>query len=143
MPISTISKVAIIGAGQMGCGIAQVVAQHAKVPVYLYDHNEITLKSNIAILDSRLLKHAEKGAFSMTEYKLLTSRIQPVLKLDLISDADIVIEAIREEETEKMNLFRAISPIVSSDAMIASNTSSISITRLASAMQNPGRVVSF
>lgn len=135
-----ISKVAVIGAGQMGAGIAQVVAQKAQLPVYLFDSEPGALKLAIASIESRLIMDVEKGKTSTHEYRLARSRIQHIDKLEQASDADIIIEAINEDLAIKTKLFKQLNSIVNKEAILASNTSSISITKLASVVENPERV---
>ena len=134
------SKIAVIGAGQMGAGIAQVVAQKAQLPVYLFDSKPEALRAGIASIESRLLMEVEKKKTSIEEYRLTTFRIQPIDALKQISDADMVIEAINEELSIKTTLFKQLNTIMDKEAILASNTSSISITKLASMVENPGRV---
>lgn len=138
--IGKLSKVAILGSGQMGTGIAQVIVHKAKLPVYLYDLNSAALKSGISSIDSRLLKEVERGKLTLDEYRLSLSRIQLISQLEHVTDADIIIEAIKEDSGEKIALFKQLSSLLNQDTVLASNTSSISITKLASVVVNPSRV---
>jgi 3-hydroxybutyryl-CoA dehydrogenase len=133
-------RIAVIGAGAMGSGIGQVAAM-AGLEVILFDAypNALT-KARDGIMQS-LNKLAEKGKITDQEVKAIFGRIYFVDHLDSIAGSDLVIEAIVEIDAEKKKLFARIEPIVSKEAIIASNTSSLSVTGLASGLANPERFI--
>lgn len=134
------SKIAIIGAGAMGSGIGQVAAM-AGHEVMIFDaFPDAQVKARDAILQS-LNKFAAKGKISDQEAKSVFGRIYFVGQLESIASSDLVIEAIIEDEEIKKKLFASIEPLVSPETIIASNTSSISITSLAHGLKHPERFI--
>ncbi len=133
-------RIAVIGAGAMGSGIGQVAAM-AGHEVILFDAfpNAVT-KARDAILLS-LNKLAEKGKITDQEAKAVFGRMYFVDQLQSIEGSDLVIEAIVEIEEEKKKLFSLIEPLLSDHAVLASNTSSLSITGLANGLKNPERFI--
>ncbi len=133
-------RIAVIGAGAMGSGIGQVAAM-AGHEVILFDAfpNAVT-KARDAILLS-LNKLAEKGKITDQEAKAVFGRMYFVDQLQSIEGSDLVIEAIVEIEEEKKKLFSLIEPLLSDQAVLASNTSSLSITGLANGLKNPERFI--
>nr|GLL22673.1 uncharacterized protein LOC109187794 [Ipomoea trifida]GMC76649.1 3-hydroxybutyryl-CoA dehydrogenase [Ipomoea batatas] len=138
--MATIRSIGVVGAGQMGSGIAQLAAAHG-VDVCLYDteaealnraHKSIS--SNIQRLVSKALLSEERGGDAIRRLKCSQN-------LEDFQSVDIVIEAIVESESVKKKLFVDLDKIVKSSAILASNTSSISITRLASATNRPTQVI--
>jgi len=133
-------SIGIIGSGQMGAGIAQVSAQ-AGYAVYLSDMNlEIAEKAKAGI-GKRLARLVEKEKIDEQAAKTALDRIEPVGTLDPMASADMIIEAATEREEVKRQIFAAASEILGHQAVLASNTSSISITRLAQAVKDPARFV--
>ncbi len=133
-------NVGIIGSGTMGSGIAQVAATsgcHVKV----YDTNTNALEKSKAKLDKVLLRLIEKGRIDDAEKLRIQSNISHADTLEALKDSDLVIEAIIEDPAIKKNVFSALETHLSEDAIIASNTSSLSITSIAAACQNPGRFI--
>jgi len=134
------NRIAVIGAGAMGSGIGQVAAM-AGHEVILFDAFPNALnKARDGIMQS-LNKLAEKGKISDQEVKAIFGRIYFVDHLESIAGSDLVIEAIIEIEAEKKKLFAQIEPIVSKETILASNTSSLSVTGLASGLANPERFI--
>jgi 3-hydroxybutyryl-CoA dehydrogenase len=134
------SSIAIIGAGAMGSGIGQVAAM-AGHEVMLYDSfPNAHVKAREAILKS-LNKFAEKGKITDQEAKAIFGRIYFIEDLKSIAGSEIVIEAIIEDQEAKGKLFSLIEPIVDEKAIIASNTSSLSITGLAKGLKHPERFI--
>ncbi len=133
-------RVAVIGAGAMGSGIGQVAAM-AGHEVILFDAfpNAIA-KARDTILQS-LNKLAEKGKITDQEVKAIFGRMYFVDQLESIEGSDLVIEAIVEIEEEKKKLFSLIEPLLNETAVLASNTSSLSITGLANGLKNPERFI--
>lgn len=133
-------KIGVIGAGAMGSGIAQVAAMSG-CEVYVFDqHSPSVTKARDAIQQS-LNKFAEKGKLQDAEAKAIFGRIFFIENLESFADTELVIEAIVEDEGAKKQLFSALEKIVSSETILASNTSSLSITSLAGALQHPQRFV--
>jgi 3-hydroxybutyryl-CoA dehydrogenase len=132
--------VGVIGAGTMGAGIAQVAAA-AGHPVYLMDVRVGAAAEAREKIGAALQTLVTKGRMSAPERESLLNRITPVDKISQLSDSSIVIEVIIENLQTKQTLLRELETQLSSDAIIASNTSSISITALANGMQRPERLV--
>ncbi len=135
-----ISKVAVIGAGQMGGGIAQVYAASG-IPTYLYDTRAEAVKKSIALSEKLLTKGVEKEKISKEDKTRTLANLIPVTELSALKDADLVVEAILEQLAPKQELFCKLDEVCSADTVFASNTSSISITKLAAATKNPERVI--
>lgn len=136
----SINTIAVIGAGSMGAGIAQVAAQSG-FPVYLFDlesKKAEQAKSNIATI---LGRRVDKGRMSQQNVNEILNRITCTSLLSDIADVSMVIEAIIENLEAKQSLIRDIESICSKECIFATNTSSISITAIASAAQFPERVV--
>lgn len=133
---SEIARVGIIGAGQMGKGIAQVCAT-AGFLVDLNDISEQRLAAAVADIDSTLQRQQERGSMDAATRAAVVGRIKTSTAYDAFSDCDIVIEAASENEELKRKIFAQLSPVLRKDALIASNTSSISITRLAASTDRP------
>jgi 3-hydroxybutyryl-CoA dehydrogenase len=133
-------KTAIIGSGTMGSGIAQVAAT-ADCPVKLYDTNQTALDKAKENLDKILNRLIEKGRIDKTEKNRIQNNIQYVTALQDLADSELVIEAIIENLQVKKSVFKELESIVSKTCIIASNTSSLSIASIASALQNPTRCI--
>jgi 3-hydroxybutyryl-CoA dehydrogenase len=141
LPSLAIQSVAVIGAGQMGHGIAQVMANEGQRSVYLFDAHEAALSTGMAGIESSLARFVKKDKLSSAQMQEVLSRISPEKTLTALAHVDLVIEAIVESEPVKIALFRQLDAVVQPNAILASNTSSISITRLAAATQRPQQVV--
>ena len=126
-----VKKIGVIGAGQMGHGIALVAAQ-AGFDVVLRDIKEEYVKKGIGKIDKFLSKSIEKGRMTEADKKKVMSRIKGTTKLQDMKDADLVIEAIFENVKVKKELFKELDSICKKDCVLASNTSTIPITDLAS-----------
>jgi 3-hydroxybutyryl-CoA dehydrogenase len=135
-----IRKVGVIGAGQMGNGIAHVCSL-AGYEVALNDLSEDRVNAALATINGNMCRLVAKGTVKDEERKNALARIKPALSYEGLGDCDIVIEAATENEETKRKIFAALCPMLRSDAMIASNTSSISITRLASSTDRPERFI--
>jgi 3-hydroxybutyryl-CoA dehydrogenase len=135
-----IRKVGVIGAGQMGSGIAQVCAQ-AGVEVMLHDVSEDRINAGLATISGNLAKLQAKEQLSDKERQAVMSLIQPAVAYEAFADCDIVIEAASENEDVKRKIFMRLCPVLKPEALVASNTSSISITRLASVTDRPERFI--
>lgn len=137
---SQINKVGIIGSGTMGIGIAQVAATSG-CDVFLYDANFQQTEKSLKNLKISLDKLAEKGKISAEKSLEIFSQIKPCLDLENLKDCNLVIEAIIENKEIKVKVFKNLENLVSKDCVLASNTSSISITSLQSELQNPERFI--
>ena len=135
-----IETVGVIGAGQMGAGIAQVVAQ-AGMDVFLNDVAEERVNAALATINGHLSRQIARGQLDETGRKAVLDRIQYAPTLDKLADCDLVVEAASENEEVKRRIFTSLRPFMKPDAILASNTSSISITRLASVTANPERFI--
>lgn len=131
-----ISKIGVVGAGQMGAGIAQVAAQ-AGYTVVLRDVEERFVKRGLEGIGRSLAKLLEKGKLSQADHDATLGRISSTLDLAQLADCDLVIEAIIENEAIKLDLFKQLDGLLKPGALLASNTSSIPITRLAAVTQRP------
>jgi len=133
-----IRKVAVLGAGLMGHGIAQVFAQVAKYEVSLRDVKQEFLNKGIEMIHKSLQKFLEKEKISQREMDETLSRLHPTVDLrEAVADADLIVEAVPEKIGVKKSLLREVNRVAKKDAVITSNTSSISITLLASFSQRP------
>jgi 3-hydroxybutyryl-CoA dehydrogenase len=135
-----IRKLGVIGAGQMGSGIAQVCAQ-AGVEVMLHDVSEDRINAGLATISGNLAKLQAKEQLSDADRHAIMSLIQPAPAYEAFADCDIVIEAASENEDVKRKIFMRLCPVLKPEALLASNTSSISITRLASGTDRPERFI--
>jgi 3-hydroxybutyryl-CoA dehydrogenase len=133
-----IKKVAVIGAGQMGSGIAHVCAV-AGFDVYLNDISRERIEAGLATINGNLARQAGSGRITEDQRKAALDRIFPAESFEGFEDADLVIESATEDEGVKRKIFSSISGIVKGDAILATNTSSISITRLAASTDRPER----
>jgi 3-hydroxybutyryl-CoA dehydrogenase len=132
--------IAVLGAGTMGNGIAQVFAQHGHA-VTLRDLDRGILDRALKAIDKSLAKLTEKGKLAPGEREAALARIEPVTDLGAVAGAQLVVEAIVEDLAVKRDTFRELDRISSPEAILASNTSSISITRLAAATARPEKVI--
>ena len=135
-----VKKIGVIGAGQMGHGIALVAAQ-AGFDVVLRDIKEEYVKKGIGKIDKFLSKSIEKGRMTEADKKKVMSRIKGTTKLQDMKDADLVIEAIFENVRVKKELFKELDSICKKDCVLASNTSTIPITDLASVTNRPEKFI--
>ncbi|KAA0570444.1 3-hydroxybutyryl-CoA dehydrogenase (plasmid) [Azospirillum oryzae] len=136
--MTTIKKIGIIGAGQMGSGIAQVCAQ-AGYDVTLSDISEAALEKSLAGISRNFDRQIQKGKLSETDKTAALGRIVTGTDLSIFGDSDLVIEAATENEALKRDLLKKLVPHLKPEALIATNTSSISITRLAAATDRPAK----
>ncbi len=134
----TIKTVGVIGAGQMGSGIAHVCAA-AGFDVVLLDVSEDALRKGIGTIDKNLTRQVSKGKISEAEKAGTLGRIKPTTQYADFGDSDLVIEAATEDEAIKRKIFALLCPVLKPDAYIASNTSSISITRLGASTDRPAK----
>ncbi len=136
----TIRKVGVIGAGQMGNGIAHVSALNG-YRVILNDISDDAIGTAMETIRGNLDRQLKRGIIADADVDKALSRITPSLETDLLNDCDIVIEAATEDESVKRSILKTLSDTLKEDAIIASNTSSISITRLAAVTDRPERFI--
>jgi 3-hydroxybutyryl-CoA dehydrogenase len=138
--MSGVSVLGVIGAGQMGAGIAQVAVQ-AGIKVHLCDVDMAAIERGVGRIEKGLDKLVEKGRLTNADHKEAMARVAGSTKLEVLRDADFVIEAINENEELKKKIFVEVDGVVKEPAILASNTSSISITRLAAVTKRPERFI--
>ncbi len=132
--------IGVVGAGQMGGGIAQVFAQYG-YSVRMLDVTEAALQRGTAAISSSLDRLVKKGTLASEDKATIMSRIVPVLEVERFADAQVVIEAATERKDLKFDLFRRLDEICSPETILASNTSSISITEIAAQTRRPANVI--
>jgi 3-hydroxybutyryl-CoA dehydrogenase len=136
----SIRKIGVVGAGQMGNGIAHVCALSG-FHVMLNDIAPGRITEGLATIDGNLARQVSRQRISDEERHAAMKRIMPANTLDELGDCDLVIEAATEHEETKRKIFAALCPSLKSDAIVGTNTSSISITRLAAATDRPERFI--
>jgi 3-hydroxybutyryl-CoA dehydrogenase len=140
MADQAIKTIGIIGAGQMGNGIAHVAAV-AGFDVKLHDIAEDRIKSALATIDGNMARQVAKGAMDDSLRRDAMAKIASTPTLEGLGECDLIIEAATESEETKRKIFTAVCPHIKPETMLASNTSSISITRLAAATDRPERFI--
>lgn len=133
-------KIGIVGAGKMGCGIAHV-SSLAEYNVLLFDISETQLKNGLAKIRKNLQRQVVKNVMTDAALEAAVGRIETTTDLHDFSDCDVIIEAVPEIEELKLELFRQLDAIAAPETILASNTSSISITRLAAVTRRPDQVI--
>ena len=136
----SIERIAVVGAGHMGSGIAHVLAL-AGYDVVLEDINAEALDKAIAEIRHNMARQAGRALIQEAEIEPAMARIKTATNFEGFADRDLVIEAVFEDETLKRAIFQELSAIIRPDAIIATNTSSISVTRLAASTGKPGRFI--
>jgi len=135
-----VKRIGVVGAGTMGRGIAQVCAQ-AGHDVVLSDVSAEAVAAGRAAIEKQLARAVEKERMSAADRDAVLARIDTGTGLDAMAPADLVIEAATESPDLKLELFRSLEGVCREDALLASNTSSISLTRIAGACRRPERVI--
>ena len=135
-----ISTICVIGAGTMGIGIAQLAAMHGH-PTLVFDLNANTAVASMAQLTERLSKRVAAGKMSQQQLDDTLGNMQVVTEIQQLAAAGLIIEAVVEKKEVKQSLFQQLAEICPEQTILASNTSSISITAIASAVPQPERVV--
>jgi 3-hydroxybutyryl-CoA dehydrogenase len=134
------ASVGVIGAGTMGAGIAQVAAS-AGHTVLLFDAQTGAVERVVAAIRAALARVVERKRMTSDEAEALLARIKPCASLDQMKSAGLVVEAIVEDMAAKKTLFAALEAMLPADAILATNTSSLSITEMAGGLRHPERVV--
>ena len=137
---SEIKKVGVIGSGQMGNGIAHVAAL-AGFDVVLYDVSSDRLKSGMATINGNLSRQVSKKIITEDAHKKALSRIEAKESIEGLADCDLAIETAVEKEEVKRKIFHDVCAVLKPEAIVGSNTSSISITRLAASTDRPERFI--
>ena len=136
----SIRKVGVIGAGQMGSGIAHVCAL-ANFDVKIHDVATDRIKQSLATINGNMARQVSKKMITEEQRQAALARIQPAASMDEVGDCDLVIESATEKEDVKRKIFAALCPSLKPDAILATNTSSLSITRLASSTDRPEKFI--
>ncbi|WP_395825737.1 3-hydroxybutyryl-CoA dehydrogenase [Elstera sp.] len=134
------NTIGIIGAGQMGSGIAQVFAA-AGYPVHILDVSEDRLAAGVLAISKNFDRQVSRGKLSEADKLAALGRITTGTQYTAFTQSDLVIEAATENEALKREIFKTLVPYLKPEAIVASNTSSISITRLAAATDRPGKFI--
>ena len=137
-----INTVGVVGAGQMGHGIAQIFAQSG-YEVHMSDISQDALDKAMTLVEKHLARQVEKGRIVSADKRAALERIHPTTALSDLGASDLIIEAATERETVKQAIFEDLHPHLKPETILTSNTSSISITRLASRTDRPERFMGF
>ena len=140
MAQSLFQKVAVVGAGTMGNGIAQTFAAYG-AKVQLVDVDENGLKKGLAAIEGSLARFVKKGTLPEADAKAILARITPSKELASIQDVELVVEAVVEKPEVKASVFRQLDAQCPAHTILSSNTSSISITKIAAATKRADRVI--
>jgi 3-hydroxybutyryl-CoA dehydrogenase len=135
-----IKTIGVVGAGQMGNGIVQV-ASHAGYHVVMNDIADSFIQKGLSTISKNLARMVEKGKISSQKKDEIVGRIKGTVQLGDMADVDFVVEAATENEALKLNIFKELDRICRKEIILSSNTSSISITKIASATQRPSQVI--
>ncbi|KAL8861479.1 MAG: hypothetical protein Q9178_002003 [Gyalolechia marmorata] len=137
MAAAEVKRLGVVGAGQMGLGIALVAAQKVQIPVTLVDSSQASIDKGLKFADKLLDKDVSKNRITREEATVTRSRLFPTTIMEDLSTADFVIEAVPEIPSLKTSIFSQLAKICASHAILATNTSSISITKIAASTQSP------
>jgi len=135
-----IKMIGVVGAGQMGNGIAQV-ASHSGFQVVMSDIADSFVQKGLSTISKNLDRMVEKGKIPSQKKNEIMGRIKGTVRTQDLVEADFVVEAATENEALKLNIFKELDQICRKEIILSSNTSSISITKIASATQRPSQVV--
>lgn len=133
-------KIAVVGTGAMGSGIVQCIAQNG-LDVLMKGRSETSISKSLKGIEKNLNRLVEKGKMSADEQQAVMARIRTTMDFNDLKDAGVVIEAIAEEMEIKKQALSAVAEVVSEQCIIATNTSSLSITALATELPTPSRVI--
>jgi 3-hydroxyacyl-CoA dehydrogenase/enoyl-CoA hydratase/carnithine racemase len=138
-----VTKVGIVGAGLMAAQIALLFARRLEVPVVLTDLDQARLDAGVGHVKAEIAKLASRGRISADAASRLTGLVSGSLTKDAFADADFVIEAVFEETSVKQRVFAEVEAVVRPDCVLATNTSSLSVTEMAAGLAHPERVAGF
>ncbi len=136
----SIRKIGVIGAGQMGSGIAHVCAL-ADFDVRIYDVASDRIKQALATVNGNMARQVSKKVITEEQRQAALQRIAPAESMDDVGDCDLVIESATEKEDVKRKIYSELCPVLKPEAILATNTSSLSITRLASSTDRPEKFI--
>lgn len=139
----TVTKVGVIGAGLMAGQIALLLAQRLHVPVVLTDVDQARLDKGLAGVHRKIADRAAQRKITTDEANRLTALVTGSLEYESFADADFVLEAVFEELAVKKDVFARLEKVISVDAVLATNTSSLSVTEMAADLDHPERVIGF
>lgn len=134
----SLHTIGVLGAGTMGHGIAQVFAQSGYT-VHLVDNQQAQLETALKAVDRSLGKFVEKGKLTADQHSASLGRLHTHTDIEVFAGCNLVVEAITENETVKIDLFRKLDALCPAETLFASNTSAISLTRMAAATSRPDR----
>jgi 3-hydroxybutyryl-CoA dehydrogenase len=135
-----IKTIGVVGAGQMGNGIVQVAAQSG-FSLVMSDIADSFVQKGLGTISKNLAKMVEKGKISAQKKEEIIGRIKGTVQVKDLAEADFVVEAATENESLKLNIFKELDQVCRKEVILSSNTSSISITKIASATQRPSQVI--
>ena len=139
-PVGTVERVAVIGGGIMGSGIAEVCAR-SRCDVILCEVNDTAADTALARIHKSLGRAEKSGKLSAADREAAQGRLRAVTDVAELADRELVIEAVIEDESEKVGIFQALGKVVRPETLLASNTSSIPIMKLAAVTPSPDRVI--
>jgi len=131
--------IGVVGAGTMGSGIAQLAAQQG-YSVIMYDITEELVSKGLGRIEGSLKRLVERGKFTEADKEAILGRIKTTAKLEDVKPANVIIEAVVEKMDVKQDIFRRLDEIMAPEVILATNTSSLSITQIAEATKRPDRV---
>jgi len=135
-----IKSIGVVGAGQMGNGIAQVAA-HSGLRVVMSDIADSFVQKGLGAISKNLDRMVEKGKITSQEKDEIMGRIKGTIRVPDMAEVDFVVEAATENESLKLEIFKKLDQVCRGEVILSSNTSSISITKIASATQRPSQVI--
>lgn len=135
-----VQKIGVLGAGTMGAGIAQAFAS-AGLTVVLRDVSDALVASGVATIQKNLDRQVSKGTLSEIEHQAILGRVERATDLEAVAECDLIVEAIIEQMDIKKTVFEALDKTCKAETIFVSNTSSLSITEIASATNRPDRVM--
>ena len=138
---SLISNVGIVGSGQMGTGIAYVLNRHANKKVYVYDNHKPQLEKSQAFIKKLIEKEISKSTLTQEEAKKVENNFTFTDNISHMSNVQFIVEAVKEDFEVKRQIFQSLEKITDKNTILASNTSSISITKLAGTVERPDKVI--
>lgn len=138
--MTAVRKVGVVGAGTMGQSICEMLASNG-LDVYMAEQNDDRLAHAVSMIEQSLDKQMERWAVTAAEKKLIMNRIHPKTSLNELQSCELVIETITEDLDSKLAVFRELDAVCLPEVILASNTSTLSLTELASVTSNPSRVI--
>src|SRR5699024_6237809 len=138
--VMDVEKVMVVGAGQMGAGIAQVCAQ-AGLSVWMYDVKEEALENGQALIEKLLSRSVEKDRLTASEKNAVLERLTATTTIEDAKQVDVVIEAVVENMDVKKSVFQQLDQVAGEETILATNTSSLPLTEIAAATNRPEKVI--